>query len=70
MTARRHVTPLKLAIVKSGRRQKDIAAALGLGEVTLSRIVSGLHCDDATKTAIADELGMQIHELWPEAQAA
>jgi hypothetical protein len=49
-------TPLKLAIVRSGLAQKDIAAEVGLDPAHLSRIVNGLHCDDATADHIADVL--------------
>jgi transcriptional regulator with XRE-family HTH domain len=49
-------TPLKLAIVRSGLSQKDIAADVGLDPAQLSRIVNGLHCDDATANHIADVL--------------
>jgi len=69
-------TKLKLAIVQSGRPQKDIAAGvaaqLGWAESSaqskLSRIVNGLHADDATRAAIAQELGRTVPDLWPEQQ--
>lgn len=67
---RRPVSPLKLAIVGSGRTQKSIAAAIGMNEAHLSRIVNGLHCDDATREAIARELGTTVDELFPKAAAA
>lgn len=62
---RRPVTPLKIAVVASGRQQKDIAARCGLSEPHLSRIVNGLHCDDRTRSAIASELGLTVDELFP-----
>lgn len=34
------VTPLKLAIVESGRSQREVAAAVGISEFKLSRIVN------------------------------
>lgn len=46
-------TSLKLAIVKSGIAQKDIAAEIGMDPAHLSRIVNGLHTDDATQAALA-----------------
>lgn len=65
----KRVTPLKLAIVGSGRSQKDIAAEVEMDPTHLSRIVNGLHCDDATKAAIAKALGRDLRELWPEGDA-
>lgn len=58
-------TPLKLAIVASGRQQQDIAAEVGLHPSRLSLIVNGLHTDDATRQAIARALGRNPDELWP-----
>lgn len=58
-------TALKLAIVASGWRQKDIAAEVGLDEPTLSRIVNGLHADEETRRAIAGVLRRQVDELFP-----
>jgi transcriptional regulator with XRE-family HTH domain len=64
-------TPLKLAIVASGRLQKDIAAALGMDPARLSNIVQGhWNPDDATRQAIADELGQTVSELWPSQELA
>jgi plasmid maintenance system antidote protein VapI len=63
----RKPTPLKLAIVMSGQRQKDIAEAVGIDEANMSRIVNGLHCSDDVKAAIAREIGRTPDDLWPEA---
>lgn len=62
----KHVSQLKLAIVASGRPQKEIAAALGMDQTTLSRIVNGWRCTDLTRAAIARELGRPVDELFPE----
>lgn len=61
----KRITPLKLAIVASGRSQKDLALELGLHESQLSRIVNGLETDAGTRYAIADALGRDVDELWP-----
>jgi hypothetical protein len=66
----KRVTPLKIAIVTSGRAQKDIAAAVGVDPTHFSRIVNGLHCDEAMQKRIAEELGRQIPELFPPAAEA
>lgn len=66
----KQITPLKLAIVASGRHQKDIAAELGVLESTLSRWANGLHVPDERRQLIADVLGRDVAELFPEARAA
>jgi transcriptional regulator with XRE-family HTH domain len=68
--AMRKVTPLKLAIVASGRPQKTIAAEIGIDEARFSRIVNGLHADEATRQAIADALDRQVDDLFPDYQQA
>lgn len=60
----RPVTPLKIAIAKSGRRQGDIAKAVGLSESQFSRIVNGLHADEHTRKQIADEVGQSVEDLF------
>lgn len=60
----RTVTPLKLAIVASGRRQKDIAAAVELDEATMSRIVNGLRVKPEVEARIAGELGVSVEALF------
>lgn len=62
-------TPLRLAIVQSGRSQREIAELVGISESRLSLIVNGLHCNDATRAAIADALGRSVDELFPQAPA-
>ncbi len=66
----RVVTPLRLAIVESGRTQREVADEIGLHESRLSLIVNGLHCDDRTRDAIAAALGRNVSELWPEGERA
>ena len=64
-----HVTPLKLAIVHSGRTQRDIASTAGINEAQFSRIVNGLHASDATRAAIAQALDVPEADLWPVTQS-
>jgi len=61
----RPVTPLKIAVARSGRRQGEIAEAVGLSESQFSRIVNGLHASEATRQQIAGELGRTVDDLWP-----
>jgi transcriptional regulator with XRE-family HTH domain len=64
------VSPLKRAIFESQRTQRDIASQCEIHEGTLSRIVNGLHADDAMRQRIAEALGREVHELWPMDVAA
>lgn len=68
-------TPLKVAVIRSGRQQREIAESLGIPETTFSRIVNGLHADDATRKRIVRELrttvpDVTLETLWPEQAAA
>lgn len=58
-------TVLKRAIFDSQRTQRDIAVEVGIREDKLSRIVNGLHCDDATRLKIANALCRNVSELFP-----
>lgn len=62
-------TPLRLAIVRSGRTQRDIAGALGMWESRLSLIVNGEHCDEAMRTRIAAELAVPVGDVFPDGDA-
>lgn len=68
----RKPTPLKRAIFDSGKTQKDIAESIGITESHLSRIVNGLHADEATRNALSAALNRTIADLFPvyEAEAA
>jgi hypothetical protein len=59
------ITPLKLAIVKSGRTQREIAEAAGISEKKLSLMAGGWHADDGTRKKLAGVLGQTVEELWP-----
>lgn len=63
------VTPLKLAIVASGRSQRDVANAVGISEFKLSRIVNRrATADEATRRALARELGQPAATLFGDDQ--
>lgn len=72
---RKPVTPLRVAIAESGLTQKEIAAGVAerLGRrfdpAQLSRIVNGLHADEATRRAIADEMRREVDDLFPPSAA-
>lgn len=60
------ISPLRRAIFEDGRSQKAIAEAAGIHPVTLSRIVGGASCDEATRDKVAHALGTSVHDLWPD----
>jgi plasmid maintenance system antidote protein VapI len=57
-------TPLRLAIVLSGRTQRDIAGVLGMHESRLSLIVNGEPCDAQTQSRIAAALCRDVADLF------
>lgn len=59
-------TPLKIAIVSSGRTSTAIAAEAGMHQTHLSRIANGLHTDEPTQRKLADILGRTVEELFPD----
>lgn len=59
-------TTLKRVLDEQGRRQNWLAEQVGVHESHISRIVNGLHCNDATQRKIACALGRDVHELWPD----
>lgn len=61
----RNPTALRLAIVSSGRTQREIAGRAGLDETYFSRIVNGLQCDERIRESISAVLGREKSELWP-----
>jgi transcriptional regulator with XRE-family HTH domain len=64
-------TPLRLAIARSGRTQREIAAEADLREARLSQIVNGhWNPDSETRTTLANVLGEPVETLFPERQAA
>lgn len=63
-------TPLRVALAQAAMTQTELAAASGVERTRLSRIVNGLHCDEATRERIAAALGRRAHELWPESASA
>lgn len=69
MATETYRTPLQRVIREEGRKQSWLAQRVGCDEAHLSRIVNGLHPDDATKQSIADALGRDVTELWPAVAA-
>jgi transcriptional regulator with XRE-family HTH domain len=60
------VTPLKIAIVASGRTTRELAESIGRHETDLSRWANGRRTpSEDVKQLIADELGVPISDLFP-----
>lgn len=59
------ISPLRLALLEEDRTQRWLAEQLGRSEAFVSRIVNGLHCDEATRFQIAGLLHRPVHELFP-----
>ena len=59
--------PLTVAIVRTGKRQVDLARHIGLRESTLIRMVHGYRLPRGKEMVkIAHALGCKIGELWPD----
>ena len=58
---------LKLAVIKSGKYQFEIALEAGISEVKFSKILKGrIEPNQNEKDKIAKVLGRPINELFPE----
>jgi transcriptional regulator with XRE-family HTH domain len=59
---------LKLALLRRGERQYELASRLGIGETRLSRIVRGrVEATPEERARIAEALGVPERELFPVA---
>jgi transcriptional regulator with XRE-family HTH domain len=59
--------PLKIALIRAGKRQIDLARQTGLGESTISRIVNAYRVPtDSEKERIARALSCEVEVLWPD----
>jgi lambda repressor-like predicted transcriptional regulator len=63
--------PLKIALLRAGMRQIDLARRTGLGESRVSRIVNAYYMPTPEeKRKIARALDHSVEELWPEREKA
>lgn len=63
-------TPLRVAIVFSGLKQREVAEATGIRVDTLSKIVNErVRPNDRERAALAQVLGRDESALWPETTA-
>ena len=64
---RRNVTPLRIALARSGLTQRALAQASGLNETLVSLIVNGhWNPDSVQKIKIAEALGVSVNEVFPD----
>ena len=62
--AMQSITPLKRILLAEGRKQSWLADRAGMDRAQLSRIVNGLHCDEATRERIAVALDRPVADLF------
>jgi transcriptional regulator with XRE-family HTH domain len=63
--------PLKIALLRGGMRQIDLARKTGLAESRVSRIVNAYHMPTPEeKRNIAVALDCAVEALWPEEEQA
>lgn len=60
-----HPADIKAALYKRGKRQKDIAAALGLTEGSVSHVIRGEAKSQRVARRISDATGIPVSRLWP-----
>lgn len=69
MNGRRIPTPLDRALFEGRVTNRALADAIGVNESQVSRWRHGVHVpEQATREAIAQELGRKVVDLWPEQQ--
>lgn len=60
------LTPIKMVRLQRRLLQRDVAARLGVSQQTYSKYESGVVLPDpATRTRIAQALGVAVRVLWP-----
>jgi hypothetical protein len=58
---------LKIAIIKSGKKQKEVAAESGIHATVLSMAIGGRYnLSENEKFAIAETLGLEVKQIFPE----
>lgn len=54
---------IEMALAQKGLKKKDLAAGLGINQVTLSRILSKNRCTQLMLESSAEYFGMTVSEL-------
>ena len=63
-------TPLGRILREEGRRQSWLSERVGVDQATMSRYVHGLHVPDDKRAAIAQALGRDLADVFPESEVA
>ena len=66
----RPLTPLGRIMVDEGRKQTWLAEATGIGRQRVNYIIHGLLPDGDEARLIAEALGRDVAELWPDLSGA
>jgi len=56
---------IRIALLRKGVTQSNIADKLQVNKSTVSRVVSGHVVSDRVRKAIADSLGTDVRRIWP-----
>jgi len=66
-TRTRPKTRLAEILETEGRKQSWLVQVTGIDSGMLSRYVNGLHCPDDRQRTIAEALGREVQDVFPEA---
>lgn len=66
----RPITPLRRVLDQEGRRYSWLAAQIGVDTAQMTRYLNGMYVPEDRRKAIADVLGRDVAELFPEVRAA
>jgi transcriptional regulator with XRE-family HTH domain len=64
------MTRLKEILDEEGRKQTWLAEKTGLSAGAINNYAHGLHCPDDKKQLIADVLGRDVADVFPDKQVA
>lgn len=70
MTRQEWGTQVKVALIQKNMKQRDLAEALGLGEMFINRVINGTQGTPTAETVkrISAELGLDVPEDVNEAE--
>ena len=61
-----HPADIQAALKKRGIKQKDLAATLGISEMTLSVVIRKIRISNRVMRGIAEAIGKDHREVFPE----
>ena len=68
MEKQKSMTPveIKIAMLKAGVTQVDIACKLGVTPAAVSQVILGYRTAERTRAAVAEAIGMDVRQVWPK----